>query len=403
MKTKKRLPLLILFFCLSSVSYSQSIENVVIVIIDGARYTETFGDPDRTHIPEMNQIASEGLIYDDFFNNGATYTSRAVPALWCGAWTNVYDTVYQGNYTQYTELPSIFEYYRKQLQADPEDCYYVLKYIESLWLPSFHSDYGPQYWPATHSVGESDEDVLNEARLIMEQHHPRFLWVYFADVDHAGHSGDWEYYISSIEIADEAVGILWDDIQTNEFYKDKTALIVSNDHGRHDDEHGGFQGHGCGCEGCRHILFLAAGPGIRENEVLTGYRTIPDLAVTAAYMMDVNMEYASGNVMEEIFIPNISAPLEKESKHTLTVFPNPFTEQCTLSYFVHESSDVKISIFDTKGKMISSTMIKNQKQGKQTYRINNRAQEKFISAGVYFGIIQMEEQIKSFKLFYSDK
>lgn len=28
-------------------------EKVMVVIIDGARYTETFGDPNHTYIPEM--------------------------------------------------------------------------------------------------------------------------------------------------------------------------------------------------------------------------------------------------------------------------------------------------------------------------------------------------------------
>ena len=40
------------------------------------------------------------------------------------------------------------------------------------------------------------------------------------------------------------------------FYKDKTTLIVSNDHGRHIDSKGGFQNHGDDCAGCRHIEFL---------------------------------------------------------------------------------------------------------------------------------------------------
>ena len=47
-----------------SVIFSQPVEsassesdNVVVIIIDGARYSETFGDPDYTHIPQMAKLA----------------------------------------------------------------------------------------------------------------------------------------------------------------------------------------------------------------------------------------------------------------------------------------------------------------------------------------------------------
>lgn len=96
----------IIFF--TNIIFSQ---NVVIVIIDGARYTETFGDPNHEFIPKMANLAQAGTINDEFYNDGITYTSRAVPALWCGTWTDVRDTVYNGKSTQYAVSPSIFEYF----------------------------------------------------------------------------------------------------------------------------------------------------------------------------------------------------------------------------------------------------------------------------------------------------
>ena len=135
----------------------------MIIIIDGARYSETFGDPEHTYIPKMYALSNEGTIIDDFQNDYITYTSRAIPALWCGAWTEVRDTFYAGYQTQYTIKPSIFEYYRKQKNIPLEECFYILKYIEGLWLPSFHPDYGPYYWPQFHSIGISDDDVAEQA------------------------------------------------------------------------------------------------------------------------------------------------------------------------------------------------------------------------------------------------
>ncbi|MFU8844184.1 MAG: alkaline phosphatase family protein, partial [Bacteroidales bacterium] len=264
---------------------SQSDSKMMIIVIDGARYTETFGDPSYTWIPRMAHLSVEGTVVDDFRNDGITYTSRAIPALWCGTWTEVRDTVYQGKSTQYSVKPSIFEYFRKNKQQPSSQCYYVLKYISSLWLPSFDQDYGPDYWPTFLSQGSNDEGVCNNTKNLMNTGQPDFIWVYLADVDHAGHSGDWNYYTSALRKADSIAGVLWYHAQSLPYYQHKLTMIVTNDHGRHDDQHGGFQNHGCGCEGCRRIQFQAVGPGIRKNFISIQPRVLPDMAVTAAHIL----------------------------------------------------------------------------------------------------------------------
>ena len=134
-----------------------------------------------------------------------------------------------------------------------------------MWLPSFDADYGPDYWPKFYSSGNLDIEVFENALTILKQDQPEFAVIYFADVDHAGHSGIWEDYVNAIANADQIVGDLWDKIQSDPHYANKTTMIVTNDHGRHDPEHGGFQGHGCSCQGCRHIQLLAIGPDIKSN------------------------------------------------------------------------------------------------------------------------------------------
>ena len=44
-------------------------DNLVMVIIDGARYSETFGDEAHTYIPRMAVIAQEGTLIDNFQND----------------------------------------------------------------------------------------------------------------------------------------------------------------------------------------------------------------------------------------------------------------------------------------------------------------------------------------------
>ena len=78
----------------------------------------------------------------------------------------------------------------QHLARPADDCIYVLKDLCS-WKASFDPDYGPDYWPYYHTEGWSDVDVWQETAQVIAEQSPGFLLVYLADVDHAGHSGDW--------------------------------------------------------------------------------------------------------------------------------------------------------------------------------------------------------------------
>jgi len=340
----KRIFITLIFILLGIFAYSQ---NVVIVVIDGARYSETFGDTSHKYVPKMYELSQQGAIVSTFYNNGYTYTSRAVPALWTGSWTQVEKVTYNGKETQCTVDPTIFEYYRKQKNAPADDCIYTLKYVPSLWLQSFNPEYGEDYWPMTISAGEGDKDVLDTTKKLIDKYHPRLLWVYFADVDHAGHSGDWDYYTSTIKTADSCVYELWQYIQNDPQYKDNTYMFVTNDHGRHDDQHGGFQNHGCSCDGCRHIMYLAMGPHIKKDYVSNVYHTTEDVAVTAAYLLGVNPEYSTGDVVGEIF-DNYSSTTEFSERNDFFFTGKDFIVRLS------QPAMITMELYDINGKKLAS-------------------------------------------------
>lgn len=395
--------ILSLYFLGLSISHAQTADKIMIVIIDGARYTETFGDPNHTYVPQMYNLSKQGTLIDNYKNNNYTYTSRAIPALWCGAWTDVQSIVYNGSSTQYAVLPSIFEYYRKQKSMPANECFYILPYISSLWLPSFDGDYGPSYWPEFHSVGNSDKDVATQAQLVMENSHPHFMLVYLPDVDHAGHSGIWSEYTQAISTADSIVNVLWQKLQSDPFYKESTTLIVTNDHGRHDDDHGGFQGHGCSCEGCRHIQFLALGPSIKKDYVSSTYRTIPDMAVTASYLLGIEPTKATGNVMQEIFDLTGTQNEENQPITLVSSYPNPFVNRTSITYFLSKPSQVKLSIINIAGEEVITLANEWENQGEQSIVWNARNnQGQKVSPGIYFYRLQVGDQNKTGKIILAD-
>lgn len=337
-------------------------QNVINIIIDGARYTETFGDPDRQYIPKMNELAQEGTIIDNFYNDNYTYTSRAVPALWCGGWTNVVDTFYNGNYTQYTTLPSIFEYFEKQKNPGDFKNVYVLKYLNSLWLQSFHPEYGEDFWPTVFSSGDNDLDVLENALQIMNDYHPQFLFIYLANVDHEGHSGDWNRYVNAISIADSFVYRIWQEVENDPFYSGNTTMLVTNDHGRHTND---FSGHGCSCEGCRHIMFLALGPNVKQNFISAQERYLPDYAVTSASLLDVDMVLSNGNITNEIF----------ETQNTINEFVDNdiIFKNNSLFFTLVKDEFVSIDMYDFTGRKIKTFFSGTLKHGEHVVYVNTES------------------------------
>jgi len=151
----------------------------------------------------------------------------------------------------------------------------------------------------------SNTESWNELETVMESDHPRLVVLYLGDTDGAGHSGDWELYLQTIRNADEIVGTLWNKIQSDPIYQNKTTLIVTNDHGRHDDLHGGFKEHGDNCGECQHIMFFTIGPDFKKDFQVdtkqTPKRTLIDITPTIGKLLGFNPEYSKGKIMSELF------------------------------------------------------------------------------------------------------
>lgn len=196
----------------------------------------------------------------------------------------------------------------------------------------------------------------------MTTYQPQLLWVYLPNVDHEGHTGVWENYTGAIKTADSLVFRLWDFIQNDPFYKDNTTLLVTNDHGRHTDD---FSGHGCGCEGCRHIMFLALGPDVKQNYVSDTRRVLPDFAVTASMLLDVNPEYATGAIAQEIFLPGTNIKTVDPVKIKLT------DKFC--SFNLDRGQLISLKIYDVQGRTIKNIVAEKFPSGYNeiTYELND--------------------------------
>jgi len=247
--------------------FAQKTKNVIIIVIDGARYTETFGDSAHQYIPKIwNQLHPLGAIYTSYYNNGTTLTNSGHSSILTGTWQKL-----PNDGSARPTSPTIFEYYRKQCKASQKENYVVLG-KDKLNMLSYSTDaqYGSDYGASvqTSTAQYNDSVTLKNIKLVLSTDKPHLLISNFAATDHSGHGGIFKEYTNSLKIADNLVFDLWNYIQADPNYRNSTTLIITNDHGRHTKD---FKEHGDNCDGCRHIMLMILGPdtpaGIIDNSV----------------------------------------------------------------------------------------------------------------------------------------
>lgn len=281
-----------------------STENVIVLVIDGARYCDTWEAAGTLLIPYRTALRNEGFFCTNFKNNGLTLTVSGHTAIVTGKYETLTNTG-----TQTPSYPSFMQVWRKTFNQPSEKAWIVaskdkLEVIKNCTNGEWNGVGNPKTNCGISGLGSGYRDdltTLNKAKAILTEYEPNLMLINFKQPDFAGHSADSLAYVQGIFDTDNYVNLIWNFIQTSEHYKNKTALIVTNDHGRHTPGHlDGYISHGDDCEGCRHIEFLALGPDFKKNFISqTSYEQV-DIATTVAYLLGFKMPYGDGKIMKEL-------------------------------------------------------------------------------------------------------
>ncbi len=332
--------------------------HVVIVAIDGARYSETLGDPTLALCPRLGlDLAGIGARPAVFRNVGATVTNPGMSALATGTLQNI-----ANDGSERPHQPTLFEYLRQQ-KGTPDSLVRVVVRKPKLNVLAYsdHPSYGATYGATVRMGFNSDALTYEAARADLFQYRPVLMLVHIGDTDFLGHANDWPGYLNSIRIADSLVWRLWNDIQSIPEMAGKTTLFVSNDHGRHDAQHGGFQNHGDACEGCRRILMVMAGPDNFTGFMSPAVHDQRAITRTAGYLLGVSMPLADGDtqVMDDLLLEpsmplgvpgaNSSAP-----RLSLAVFPNPTRSGAEVRVSGELLREARVELIDASGRRVAT-------------------------------------------------
>lgn len=139
--------------------------------------------------------------------------------------------------------------------------------------------YGPE------APNSGDELTFFVAREVMREFSPRVMLVNFWDMDVA-HWGAYSLYLQAITKTDRLCGMLWDEVQSNEAYKDKTTVLIVPELGRDGDSDtaNGFLNHRSGDPSCRNVWMLALGAGVASGATDRPVAHV-DIASTAAEIL----------------------------------------------------------------------------------------------------------------------
>ncbi|MER2996644.1 alkaline phosphatase family protein [Pontibacter populi] len=85
--------------------------------------------------------------------------------------------------------------------------------------------------PRWHSVRQ-DTITFQYGMAYLERERPRLLHLAFGETDEHAHEGNYGAYLESIYQSDAMIRQLWEWLQSQEQYRNKTTLIIATDHGR---------------------------------------------------------------------------------------------------------------------------------------------------------------------------
>jgi arylsulfatase A-like enzyme len=280
---------------------------VYILVIDGPRYTETYGEPTCKYSPILcDSLKNEGTFYAQFKNNGPTFTVPGHTAIVTGNYQRISNAG-----TALPKQPNIFQYFLKASGKDSTAAYVVAsKGKLDVLVNTSHKKWNNQYLAETYcgpngnglGYGRDDKTFAKVTELVQSAQPPQLMLINLLAVDVYGHANNWDKYLESITQSDMYAAKLWQMIQENPVLRDQTTLLITNDHGRHSEGvRSGFVNHGCWCEGCRHISLLVLGPDTPKGVVVTQEADMLDISKTIAEIFHFEMPTSKGKFLRAAF------------------------------------------------------------------------------------------------------
>lgn len=294
-------------------------EHVVVLVIDGVRHTETFGDSSYQNVPNLFfKLAPQGVLNTNFrANTPKTTTNAGHTAMVTGRYQRI-----KNNGTQLPRFPSMFQYYMKQKDIHKDKLWVIsskgkLSILGNSKHRKWRNLYQPNVFCGRNGNGKDhvgDAKTWQKVLQVVDAYAPKLMLINLLAPDARAHANLWDGYLDAIKKSDEYALELWNIIQKHPEMKDKTTLLITTDHGRNADGfRDGFISHGARTESNKRIFMLALGPDCKKGIIMeNAHHELSDIASTAAFLLGFDMPTSRGEFMSELFIDGLIPKHNKE-------------------------------------------------------------------------------------------
>lgn len=309
-----------IFVCFHSykILAQQKTENVVIVTLDGLRWQEVFGGVDSALLNNKKYTRDSSDISNKFWSVDATERRKKLfPFLWTTIANhgqlygnrlygnkidvaNPYNFSYPGYNEIFTGYPdtavnsndktlnkniNVLEFLNHQKGFEGKVAAFstwdVFPYILNKWRsgiyvnadvdtlkfdnPNLSLINDMQFLTAKPINVRLDLLTYMAAREYLKACRPKVLYIAFDETDDFAHGGMYDQYLKSAHAEDAMIADLWNHIQSDPVYKNKTTLMITCDHGRGDVIKDNWCSHGQKIPESSQIWMAVIGPDTKPG------------------------------------------------------------------------------------------------------------------------------------------
>jgi hypothetical protein len=156
-----------------------------------------------------------------------------------------------------------------------------------------------------------DAYTVNFALEYMKEKKPKALFISLGETDDYAHDGQYDRYINSAQKSDEFISRIWNWVQNDPDYKDKTTLLITTDHGRGYEALEHWKSHGDmdfdSEDGDRAIWMAVIGPDTPAKGEMKNTLDVKQNQVAKTLVKFLGLDYKSshktikaGSIIEEM-------------------------------------------------------------------------------------------------------
>lgn len=149
--------------------------------------------------------------------------------------------------------------------------------------------------PKRWSSVRYDTFTHNYAMESLRNRKPDVLYIAYGETDDFAHNGLYDHYLKSARMTDQMIKEVWEFVSTDPYYKGRTSILITTDHGRGtgvtpDND---WRHHGASIPVADQTWIIGLGNHIQAlGEVSSNEQyLVPQFTATLAYILDIELDY----------------------------------------------------------------------------------------------------------------